>query len=497
MLTDALNDIVKRFPDRPAILVDGADVSYQDLWNLSESLAQELIKRDVRPGDRVVILAPNSAESVVAWWAVIKCQAICLNLNEKLTPSGMQYIIDDATPVMFLCGTAELLEQLPEGVNSICLNDFQWSKDPQTSAAVPSLSTDAENTIACIVYTSGSTGNPKGVCLTHGNLLSVGNIAADGFRLTHLDRYLMVVPLHYIHGLMMLMSLQLRGASLQFMQNFVFPIAVTNALKKLRMTGFSGVPYHFAALMERGKFLTTDLPDLRWVCVTGGTFTPDRIEKLLTSKPGTEIHIAYGQTECSPRITMLDPERISRKPTSVGSVAPGLQLAFLDEDGNSVEQGETGELVVSGANVMYGYWNDPESTARVIDELGRLHTGDLGYMDDEGDIYIRGRVQAMIKSAGERIFPEELEAVLNKHPAVQSAAVVGIADELYGQIVEAHVVLETCDTKDQVVKLVEAFCLEHVPFARAPKRYRIWDEFPLKANGKIDKQFLIQQSHDS
>lgn len=495
MLYDALNKVVERFPDRPAIVSGNSSVNYRELWDRSEALARELKRRGVAPGNRVVILAQSNIESVAAWWAVIKCHAICLNLNEKLTPSGIQFIISDATPVLYLCGSAQMLQQLPEGPDSICLDEFNWQEASLNDSLKAESSGSAENTVACIVYTSGSTGDPKGVCLTHRNLLSVGNIAANGFRLTELDRYVMVVPLHYIHGLMMLMSLQLRGSCLQFMNSFVFPSAVTQTLKKSRITGFSGVPYHFTALMERGNFLITDLPDLRWVCVTGGTFTPNRIQQLLDAKPQTEIHIAYGQTECSPRITMLDPARIGRKPTSVGSAAPGLTIEFLDDAGNSVEPGETGELVVSGPNVMRGYWNDPDNTSKVIDEKGRLHTGDLAYIDDEGDVFIRGRVQAMIKSAGERIFPEELEAVLSKHLNVQSVAVVGITDELYGQLVEAHIVLNDPEQGEIALKDIEAFCLEHVPYARAPRRYRLRSEFPLKANGKIDKQRLVEESN--
>lgn len=504
MLYAALGEIVNRFPDRPAVVSKDSNCNYQELWLRSEALACELKRQNISSNDRVVILAENSLDSVAAWWAVVKCNAICINLNEKLKPSGIRYIIDDATPAFYLCGTSKLLGLLPEGLPHLCLDTFQWElpEDARTTNSefradvFDSVSGDIHD-IACIVYTSGSTGNPKGVCLTHDNLLSVGNIAANGFGLSELDRYLMVVPLHYIHGLMMLMSLQLRGSSLEFMPSFVFPSAVTQTLKNKDITGFSGVPYHFSALIERGKFLSTELPNLRWVCITGGTFTPDRIMQLLESKPGTEIHIAYGQTECSPRITMLDPDKISRKPTSVGAAAPGLDIAFLNDAGLPVATGETGELVVSGRNVMHGYWNDAENTARVIDEQGRLHTGDLAYRDSEGDVFIRGRLQAMIKSAGERIFPEELEAVINKHPDVDSVAVVGQPDDLYGQVVEAHIVFSShieLSIEDNM-KRVEMFCLEHVPFARAPRRYQHWQEFPLKANGKIDKQHLIKNSN--
>jgi len=447
VLYSVLEEIVEQHPNRTALVSGDTECSYSLLWTLSDQLADSLRQQGVVTGDRVAILSDNSIESVVAWWAVVKCNAICLNLNEKLKPSGFEYLIEDASPKLFLFGTAKMQELLPVSVDHLVLDEYEW--DVKYEAATDSETqeksqqNDDPDSIASIVYTSGSTGNPKGVCLTHANLLSVGNIAADGFALTENDRYLMVVPLHYIHGLMMMVSLQVRGASLEFMPNFIFPTAVTQRLADKEITGFSGVPFHFSALMDRGNFLNSDLPHLRWVCVTGGTFTPERIQQVNKHKPELEIHIAYGQTECSPRITMLDPTRVTSKPTSVGSVAPGLTIQFLDDEGNDVPDGQTGELVVAGANVMHGYWNDPENTAKVIDEQGRLHTGDLAYRDEDGDVFIRGRVQAMIKSAGERIFPEELEAILIKHPAVENVAVVGQTDALYGQIVEAHVVLQS------------------------------------------------------
>lgn len=303
----------------------------------------------------------------------------------------------------------------------------------------------------------------------------------------------MVVPLHYVHGQMMLISLCMRGAKLEFMTSFVFPSAVTKKLKTQEITCLSGVPYHFSALLSRGEFLTTDLPSLRWIGVTGGALSPDKLLKISDSKPDLDIHIGYGQTECSPRITRLDPAKIRSKPSSIGSVEPGLQIHVLNSQGLPVAEGATGELVVSGPSVMHGYWNDSKGTAKVIDSQGRLHTGDLAYRDSDGDIFIRGRVQAMIKSAGERIFPEELEAILQLHPAVSDVAVVGEPDELYGQLVIAHVALVEADLESiaDTLKLVESHCLDHVPFARAPRRYQHWVALPRKDNGKIDKQRLI------
>jgi len=512
MLYDSLHSIAERYADRTALRHNGAELSYEQLWLQSSRQAAVLASLGIEPGSRVGILAANSIEAVIAQWAIYKCEAISVYINEQLKPENLLHIIEDADLALILYRSADGKIKLPDRIVCPVLDIGELARLGEQTAEqwdekrgeAQSLETSREcltgnpERIASIVYTSGSTGVAKGVCLSHGNLVSVARMAAVGYRTVPEDSYLMVVPLHYIHGLMILLAMHLSGASIEFCGSFVFPAMVTRKLEKSGVSGFSGVPYHFSALIDRGGFLAADLPKLRWIGVTGGTITPDRLKQIRQAKPDLEIHISYGQTECSPRITLLDPARIDNKPESVGSVAEGLTVEFLDEGGQSVAPGEIGELVVSGPNVMKGYWNDQENTRRVIDERGRLLTGDLAYMDDEGDIFIKGRKQAMIKSAGERIFPEELEALLNKHPDVEEVAVVGIPDSLYGQRVEAHLVLCELDNAQHSaadpLKGIQDFCLAHVPYARAPRQYHLWRSFPLKANGKIDKQRLIEDA---
>src|SRR5256886_5721349 len=163
--------------------------------------------------------------------------------------------------------------------------------------------------------------------------------------------------------------------------------------------------------MDRSRFLQTDLLRLRWITVTGGRMPRERIVRIRRAKPQLELHIAYGQTECAPRATALDPRRIDRKPDSVGTAIPGVRVVIVDETGQELPRGEVGEVVVCGENVMVGYLHQPEATSRVVDSLGRLHTGDLGWLDEEGDPFLAGRRDAMIKSAGERVFADEIEAV--------------------------------------------------------------------------------------
>lgn len=490
MLYSSLQNEAINNPQQIAVVSGKESCTYLELWERSNLLASMLIAGGLKPTDRVVILGASSINTVVAWWAVLKCHAVCVYLSESLKPNAFEYIIDDIAPSHVLNDSSSSQKTLPDGVSSISLDSIDWSA-ADGHEDLPVLSSD-QSLIASIVYTSGSTGVPKGVCLTHKNLLSSGEITASGHNLTSEDRYLMVVPLHYVHGQMMLMSVTMRGARLELMPSFVFPTAVTRKIKDQEITCVSGVPYHFSMLVNRGKFLSTELPSLRWIGITGGAMNTDALLALAQGKPSVEIHIGYGQTECSPRITRLDPHKLVRKPSSIGSVEPGLVVEMLDAHGQPVAEGETGELVVSGPSVMHGYWNDADGTAKVIDAQGRLHTGDLAYRDPEGDIFIRGRCQAMIKSAGERIFPEELEAVLVRHPHIAEVAVVGEKDDTYGQVVVAHIVLN--DTKnmssDEIVKDIESYCLDHFTFARAPRHYQIWQEFSYKENGKIDKSLL-------
>ena len=531
MLHDVLQHIATQHPDRIALGGDGKDaetLTYAQLWQQVNAVVTALAARGVTPGDRVAVLSGNGIDAVVCFWAIAASGAINVFLNDQSPPAALRQILDDATPV-FTLATASMAKkrfainsrengdsgEVAAAPECLPVSDYPVVElerfyaealaaagtttpiAPVTKTAMPA----GDDAIAAIIYTSGSTGTPKGVCLTHTNLIEVARMAGDRYATVPSDSYLMVVPLHYIHGLMILVTMHLRGAAIHFMNSFVFPKLVTRRLQQLGVTGFSGVPYHFTALVERGGLLEADLPQLRWMGVTGGTCPPERLQQIRQAQPSIELHISYGQTECSPRITALDPARIDTKPDSVGEVAEGLIVEFLGEDGQPVPRGELGELVVSGPTVMHGYWNDPESTRRVIDEQGRLHTGDLAYIDADGDVYIKGRIQAMIKSAGERIFPEELEAILNLSADVSDVAVVGVEDERYGQRVEAHVCIlpdatdalaPGSDAETAMLQRIKAHCLVHVPLVKAPKVYHLWQEFPLKANGKTDKQTLMK-----
>ncbi len=496
-LQDALFRNTSFDGDKTAIAIcGGSSLSFAELDQRSTSVAQFLIAEGVATGDRVGLLSGHDVDALVLFWGILKASAVVLWLNDQIAVDSLCAVIRDAEAAMVFVEDQKLLQDI-ENHGTVLTRFVHLSEQAITSPKARS--TDAPlpdgnaEDLAAIVYTSGSSGTPKGVCLTHRNLLTVVNSVIGHMPISSTDSYLMAVPIHYIHGMMQLLVHAIAGATVYFADSFVFPRKIVDLLRTTGASGFSGVPYHFNALISRGGFLNAKLPDLKWLTVTGGKLPRAQIENILREMPDVAFHIAYGQTECAPRATALRPDRVRRKPDSVGAAIPGVDVLLLADDGSEVACGEVGEVVIQGPNVMRGYWRDPQGTAQVLDSQGRLHTGDLGRFDEDEDLFLVGRKSAMIKSAGERIVPEELEKVLVGHAAVADAVVVGVDDALYGERVVAHILLsqEYHDAdKEKTIAEVRDHCLTQLALVRAPREYHCWNEFPKKANGKPDRALL-------
>lgn len=488
-LHDRLAAVAEAHADHLAVAIDGAELTFGELGHRSDRLAGYLREQGVLRGDRITLIADHHVDAVVAFWAILKAGAAIVQLNPKMGAEALGTVLAECRPKVILASESycdPVTKILPKDAVLCRLEDPDLWSPHQGNGTGDDIT---EDDLAALIYTSGSTGQPKGVCLTHRNLWTVIGAVIDDLEVTPRDSYLMAVPLHYVHGIMQLLIHHLAGAAVHLARDFAFPQQIVNALKTTGATGFSGVPFHFNNLIENSNFLEADLPALRWLTVTGGRLDAARIRTIRQAMPHVDFLVAYGQTECAPRATALSPKRIDRKPDSVGSAIRGVRVLILDDQGKEQVQGEIGDVVVEGPNVMAGYWQQPEATAAVIDSHGRLHTGDVGYLDDEGDLFLVGRKSQMIKSAGERIFPKEIENVLTEAEEVLEAVVLGVPDAILGERVEAHVRLSP-DTAGQPEKTLterlRRLCLKRMPLARAPRRLHLWLEFPSRDNGKVD-----------
>jgi acyl-CoA synthetase (AMP-forming)/AMP-acid ligase II len=494
-LPDALRRVAVRWEEKPAVRSPDRALAFGELVRAGDGLARRLGSLGVAPGERVAVFTDHAPEAAAALFGVWAAGAVAVPVNGRAGPQALAEILADCAPAAtLLCGRFcdEPAERAAAGHGPACIlrlppgAALPDASPAGTDAALPAI---RDTDLAAIVYTSGSTGAPKGVCLSHGNMLASVAAIIEHVPETPDDSYLMLVPLHYVHGLMQLVVHALAGATVDFAGDFVFPVEVVRMLAERRCVETSGTPWHVSMLIERGGLLEADLPAWRRVGIVGGRMPAEQIEAIARARPAVEILIAYGQTECAPRATALSPARVLAKPDSVGSPIPGVRVHVLDETGGALPQGRIGAVLVEGPNVMAGYWGRPEDTARVIDAQGRLRTGDLGWLDEDGDLHLVGRVDDMIKSAGERIFPAEIERVLRAASGVAEVCVLGVPDELLGQRIEAHLALApgAADDGADLGERLRRHCLAELPLPRVPQAFHAWPALPRLANGKLDR----------
>jgi len=350
--------------------------------------------------------------------------------------------------------------------------------------------------LATIIYTSGTTGNPKGVMLSHLNMVSAINSITQYIQNREDDIIINVLPLSFDYGLYQVLMAFKFGGTVVLEQSFTYPFQIIQRMMEEKVTGFPGVPTIFAILLSLKNPENQELPHLRYITNTAAALPPAHVEQLATLFPHVRIYSMYGLTECK-RVSYLPPEDILRKPSSVGFAIPNEEVWIEDENGQRAAPGIVGELVVRGSNVMRGYWGLPEETAQVL-KPGKypgevvLHTGDLFRTDDDGCLYFIGRKDDMIKSRGERISPKEIEQCLCELEEISEAAVIGIPDDILGQAIVAYV---RCSTENKVSeKSVLKHCQENLEDFMVPREVRFIEEFPKNSNGKIDKRALIDMT---
>ncbi|WP_224985068.1 class I adenylate-forming enzyme family protein [Geomonas agri] len=489
-------------PDKVALVHDGERVSYRQLNRAANLLAGFLIQRGVLPGDRVVILLTNGVKYVASYYGVLKAGAVAVPLNVETGQETLNRLLDELQPsgIILEQGAGYLLQQFhlaPASFRFLLAADASFAQggggvvwgwdEVLTGEELPEGgSTVAPDALASIIYTSGSTGQPKGVMLSHRNIVSNTRSITEYLSLTENDIQMVVLPFFYVMGKSLLNTHVAVGGTVVINNNFAYTASVIRQMAEEGVTGFSGVPSTYAYLLHRSPLASfrDRLPNLRYCTQAGGHMPRDIKERLLqVLPPHTRLFIMYGATEAAARLTYVEPERLPEKLGSIGRAIPGVSVRVLDPYGEEVPDGECGELVASGPNIMIGYWNDPEATARVLDVNG-YHTGDLGYRDAEGYLYVTGRKDHLLKVGGHRIDPQEVEEVLMSSGSLLEVVVLGLDDPLLGKKLVALVVPLGANPSDRALL---SFCHGKLPRHKVPGEIRLVAALPKYPSGKIDR----------
>jgi amino acid adenylation domain-containing protein len=502
-----LSDSARRTPDKVAIVSGATRLSYATLDLASGRLAAALVKGGVVRGDRVVVFMDNCWEAVVAIFAVLKAGAVFSVINPSTKADKLAYVMNNcrASAIVTQERLAPIARKALVEAPSVILSVLEGGGTPlPTKTAlsfaeafrkgydVPRVGIDID--LAMLVYTSGSTGYPKGVMMTHQNVVAAATSITTYLENTPDDIILSVLPISFDYGLyQVLMSIKV-GATLVLEKSFAFPQVILQRMKDERVTGFPLVPTMAALLLQMKNLKAGDFPDLRYITNTAAALPPAHILKLQELFPAAKLFSMYGLTECK-RCTYLPPEELKRRPGSVGIAIPGTEAYIVDDSGEYVPHGEVGELVIRGAHVMKGYWENEEATRRAL-KPGLfawekvLYTGDLFRADAEGFLYFVGRKDDIIKCRGEKVSPKEVENVLYALDGIREAVVIGVPDPILGSAIKAVVSLGAGSNLPE--RAIIAHCAAHLEDFMVPKFVVIRDVLPKTDSGKLSRRLVAE-----
>ncbi|MGH4119859.1 AMP-binding protein [Clostridium sp.] len=460
------------------------EISFKEIFKNVNKRATFIKTKGLSKKDAVLLVSANSAFFIENYFAIIKSGAICVPINPDLNSNQIKYIIDSLSIKLIFTQKkfAFKIEQLVCDDVDIYTehSEYNFTSEEESNYNVD---INIEEDVAVILFTSGSTGNPKGVMLTHFNLMCNTNSIIEYLSLTKHDRVEMVLPFYYCYGTSILHTHFRVGGSIVINNKFMFPQTVIEDINKYNCTGFSGVPSNYQILLRMTDIKSSKLPSLRYITQAGGKLPEVFIKELIEILKGVDIFIMYGQTEATSRLSYLPPHLINKKMNSIGKGISGTELVVLNGEGKIVKPGEIGEIAARGGNIMKGYFNDISETAKVI-KNGYLYTGDLAKVDDEGYIYIVSREKNIIKSGGNRISPKEIENIISQIPQVVECAVIGVYDDILGEAVKAFVVL--IENKFNIdYKYISNFCKKQLPSYKVPRYIEFIKELPKNSSGKV------------
>jgi acyl-CoA synthetase (AMP-forming)/AMP-acid ligase II len=490
-------------PEAAALVVRGRSLTYGELRSAVERWAGHLTESGLAPGECAVLLGENSLFYVLAYLATIYAGGVAVPLSSSASSGSLRAQVRASEArwgfvdwkhaerlreasvgshlTHVLVGAAPLREDLPAGWNSA---SALHGSDSGVGRVPVSRSLDD---VAVINFTSGSTGTPLGVMVSHRNLEANARSVISYLALASRDRALLVLPLSYCYGASILHTHLAAGGTVVMPGHFAYPETVLDEWVASAATGFYGVPSTYQILLRRSTFTMRRFPGLRYMAQAGGHLAPAFISEIRAAFPAVPFYVMYGQTEATARLSYLAPEKLPAKAGSVGRAIPGVTLRVLRPDGRPAAVGEIGEIVASGANITLGYLRDPEATAAHFRD-GGLWTGDLAVVDDDGDIFIEDRQRDFVKVGGERIGSREIEDAIAELTDVVEVAVVGTPDEILGEAIAAYIVARPSSNldRDGVVR----HCRLRLGRDRAPRVVEFRRELPKNESGKIMKAVL-------
>ena len=532
-LGQVLDTAVGAFPLGEAVVhpASGVRWTWLELSERVDAVARGLMAIGVDEGEKIALWAPNCPQWIVFMFAAAKIGAVLLTVNTNYQETELRYLLRQSgcgTLVFFQglhgrdfaaslhAAVPEVLEHprgalhsrhAPELRRIVAFGDAPVKATAYSLSELDALGRDVSETayaarrdavepyaIANMQYTSGTTGFPKGVMLTHVGIVNNARCVGGNLSLTAADRVCLPVPLFHCVGCVLgVLACAFYGVTMVLLDTFS-PVPAMNAVARERCTALYGVPSFFQAVLHHRFFPRFEFGTLRTGIMAGAVCPEELMRAVMTSMGMEGITICYGLTEGSPVLTQtrMD-DSVDRRVSTVGRSLPGIEVSIRDRNCNTeLPRGEVGEVCCRGYNVMRGYYDMPEATAEVIDDHGWLHTGDLGCMDADGYVSIRGRIKDMIIRGGENVYPREVEDYLRTMDGVLDVQIVGVPSERYGEEVGAFLIVrEGADVSPETVR---AFCRGRIAWYKIPRHFALVREFPLTANGKVQKYKLREMA---
>jgi long-chain acyl-CoA synthetase len=488
-LATILTDTAEKHGDKTAFKLDDVELSYSMLDEGSARVAGLLKSKGIEAGDRVGLMMPNVPYFPVIYFGILRAGGVVVPMNVLLKGREVAfYLGDPEAKLLFAWGDfGEAAEAGAEeaGAEVILVKPGEFEKLLADQEPVEELADRDEEDTAVILYTSGTTGKPKGAELTHANLYKNSKGVSEKLgEMSDEDVLLGALPLFHSFGQTCCMNSAVSvGATVTMLPRFD-PDKALEIIDRDKVTLFQGVPTMYNAMLHSDAADDADCSSLR-ICMSGGSAMPAELMRAFEEKFDCMILEGYGLSETSPVASFNHPDR-ERKPGSIGTPIEGVEMQVWDDDGNEVPQGEIGEIVVRGHNIMKGYWNRPDANKEAIDEDGWFRTGDMAKMDEDGYFFIVDRKKELIIRGGYNVYPREIEEVLYEHPAIQEAAVIGVEDESLGEEVGAAVVLKQGESLD--ADELKSYVKEQVAAYKYPRKVWFVDELPKGPTGKILKR---------